>query len=315
MPVCLEIVNWRDAKLGKFQGRGQLTVSLESLLRRVAGEMTRAGLCFGHGTNNAVDEAYWLVLHAAGLAVDQPVQDYSLVLNDPIVERVDNLLAARIQQRQPLAYLLNSAWFAGLEFFVDKRVLVPRSPIAELILDSFSSWLEPSEVHSVLDLCTGSGCIAIACAYAFPEARVVASDISRDALAVATVNTDHHQLTERLTLVESDVFQNITGRFDLIVSNPPYVDSHEMAHLPDEFRCEPAVGLAAGDDGLTIVDSILSASQRHLSPRGVLVVEVGSSALALRRKYPQLPFLWLSFESGGDGVFLLTAEELRQVRV
>ena len=285
--------------------------SLETLIGRVAGDLEQAGAFFGHGTDNAHDEAHWLVLHAAGLPVDQLVEDYSLSVSADVCEAVQGLLKQRIQQRVPLAYLINSAWFAGLEFYVDERVLVPRSPIAELILDGFRDWLEPESVTDVLDLCTGSGCIGIACTYAFPNARIVASDLSRDALEVAEINVGRHQLTELVTLRESDVFSAIDNKFDLIVSNPPYVDAADMSALHDEFKHEPEMGLAAGDDGLDIVDTILAQASNFLTDRGILVVEVGNSAPQLEEKYPQLPFLWLEFASGGGGVFVLTADELR----
>lgn len=291
-----------------------MAVTLESLIGRIAEQLDRAGLYFGHGTDNAVDEAHWLVLHLASIPVDQPVEDYSLPIPDDVIEAAEKLLAQRIAKRCPLAYLINSAWFAGLEFYVDQRVLVPRSPIAELLLDKFRDHLHPAGINRVLDLCSGSGCIGIACAYAYPDAQIVASDVSRDALDVAAINVHRHRLNDRVTLLESNVFERVVGQFDLIVSNPPYVDGHDMAQLHPEFKHEPAIGLAAGRDGLAVVDTMLGEANRYLSGDGILVVEVGNSAAALEKKYPQLPFVWFEFEHGGSGVFLLNANDLRQIQ-
>ncbi len=292
-----------------------MSITYEAVIRRVAEQLDEAGVFFGHGTDNALDEAHWLVLHVAGLPVDQPFEGYEQLIDSEQVERIDTLLAQRIEQRCPLAYLIHSAWFAGLAFFVNQHVLIPRSPIAELLVDGFSDWLIPSEVHNVLDLCTGSACIGIACAYAFADAQVVASDVSCAALDVAAENVKRHQLEKRVTLLESDLFarfdSQMDGCFDLIVSNPPYVDKQDMEALPVEFRHEPVLGLAAGDDGLTLVDTILAEAGRYLAPDGLLVVEVGNSASALMDKYPEYPFLWPEFANGGDGVFVLTAEALR----
>ncbi len=289
-----------------------MTVSLESLIRRIAEQLDGANLYFGHGTDNAMDEAHWLVLHIAGLPVDQPVDDYLRPVPDDLIEDIETLLAQRIHKRIPLAYLINSAWFAGLEFYIDERVLVPRSPIAELLLDGFHDCLNRDRIYRVLDLCTGSGCIGIACAHAFPDAQIVASDLSCNALDVAAINVRRHCLDRQVTLLESNVFERVVGRFDLIVSNPPYVDRHDMDRLHPEFKFEPAIGLAAGRDGLAIVNTILSEAIHYLSSDGILVVEVGNSAAALETRYPHLPFLWFEFEHGGSGVFLLTAEDLRR---
>ena len=285
--------------------------NLQSLIGRVAEALDRADLFYGHGTDNPLDEAHWLVLQQVGLPVDEPIDDYTASVDDRTVERIDCLLQKRIDERVPLAYLLRSAWFAGLEFFVDERVLVPRSPIAELILDGFSEWFNPYEVTSALDLCTGSGCIGIACSYVLPNARIVATDISSDALDVARVNVERHKVREQVTLQQSDVFDSLDGRFDIIVSNPPYVDGDEMSALHPEFRREPALGLAAGDDGLVIVDRILAEAVDHLNENGLLVVEVGNSAPRVVEKYPDLALEWLSFAHGGSGVFAVTAEGLR----
>ncbi|HHO59889.1 MAG TPA: 50S ribosomal protein L3 N(5)-glutamine methyltransferase, partial [Thiotrichales bacterium] len=223
------------------------------------------------------------------------------------------LFQQRIGKRLPAAYITHEAWFAGLAFYVDERVLIPRSPIAELIQVQFEPWLDPASVHRVLDLCTGSGCIAIACAYAFEAAAIVASDYSADALAVAAKNREAHGLESRLQLIESDLFESVPpARFDLIVSNPPYVSLPEMQQLAAEFDHEPGLALAAGNDGMDLVIPMLQQARQYLSDQGVLVVEVGYSKPALEALLPQVPFYWLDFEYGGDGVFLLTAEQLDQ---
>lgn len=276
-----------------------------------ARRLEEGGLCFGHGTDNATDEAAMLVLHAAGVGFDIDARELRRPLSTAQARSVRDLIEARLSSRKPAAYLIGRAWFAGLEFYVDERVLVPRSPIAELIGEHFEPWVDPSAVRRILDLCTGSGCIAIACADAFPEARVDATDISGDALEVARINVDRHGMQERVRLVRADLFDGPVGRdYDLIVSNPPYVDAREMANLPEEYTHEPVLGLAAGADGLRLVRGILDNARRYLADTGCLVVEVGASQPALEAAYPRVPFTWLEFEHGGSGVFLLSAEEL-----
>jgi ribosomal protein L3 glutamine methyltransferase len=280
------------------------------LIEWVCHRLEQAGLAYGHGTENAWDEAAWLVLHALGLSPQESLPNPGQPVSAEERRRVERLLERRITTRKPLAYLLQSAWFCGLEFFVDERVLVPRSPIAELIANGFYPWLQQPP-SSVLDLCTGSGCIAVACALEFPEAEVAASDISEQALAIARINRDRYGLEKRLHLYSGDVFDGVPRHeYDLIVSNPPYVDAQDMASLLPEYQQEPQLGLAAGQDGLDIVRRILRDAQHYLSPRGLLVVEVGNSQSALTAAFSRVPFLWPEFEHGGGSVFMLSAEDL-----
>ncbi len=269
-------------------------------------------MCFGHGTDNARDEAAALVSHALRLPLAGTGALYRRRVDRAGVQRVEALLARRIRERIPAAYLTGVTWFAGARIAVDPRVLIPRSPIAELIERRFAPWTDPGRVRRILDVGTGSGCIAIACARALPRARVDAVDISEEALAVAGSNVRRHRLARRVRLVRSDHFSALGGAsYDIIVANPPYVGARELAGLPPEYRHEPRVALAAGSSGLDSVRIILAQAARHLRPHGLLIVEVGNTERAVRRSWPHLPFVWLQFERGGGGVFLLTREQLQ----
>jgi ribosomal protein L3 glutamine methyltransferase len=267
------------------------------------------GLVFGHGTDNAEDEALVLALHAIGEGFDAPAAILESRLSGAQIERMVGLVERRIAERIPAPYLTGEAWFAGLRFAVDRRALIPRSPIAEWIGRRFEPWLDPASVAAVLDIGTGCGCIAVACALAFPNATVEATDISRDALALAASNVRAHGLGERIRLIESDLWSGVAGAYDLIVSNPPYLDRAEIARLPAEFRYEPTLGLAAGEDGLAVIERIIAGAPAHLRPGGVLVIEVGASRDALSRAC-DLPFVWLDLERGGENVLLIDAADL-----
>lgn len=289
--------------------------TLRDWVRWGASQFNAAGLFFGHGTSNALDEALALVLHALFLRHDLPPDYLGARVTAAEGERIAALFRERIERRVPAAYLIGEARFAGLDFYVDPSVLIPRSPIAELIEEGFTPWLEPGHVSSVLDLCCGSGCIGIACARVFPQALVDLADISPDALEIAARNVERYHLEDRVRTLVSDLFDGLDGEpYDLIVSNPPYVSRAELAALPQEYRHEPVLGLAGGEDGLDLVARILARGADYLRPGGIIVVEVGSSAEALLARYPEVPFLWLDFERGGDGVFLLTAEQLDEYR-
>jgi len=280
-------------------------------IERCARQLTRARAFFGHGTDNARDEAAELVFFAAGLAHESGADVYGKFLNPRRRARIDALLRRRTTERVPLAYLTKRAFFAGLELYVDQRVLVPRSPIAELARLRFAPWIDARRVCRILDIGTGSGAIALACAKAFPRARVDAVDISAAALEVCRRNVRKLRLKSRVAVIKSDYFAGVRGRrYDIIVSNPPYVGSREMRTLPREYRHEPELGLASGVDGLDSVRAILAGAREHLRNRGILVVEVGNSESALLRAYPSTPFIWPDIAMGGGGIFVLKAEDL-----
>ena len=283
----------------------------ENWLEYCAGEMTRAGLFFGHGTDNAHDEAAWMLLHILGAPLDGSFARWDVTLTGDQQENLKALLERRIKERCPLAYLTGEARFCGLDFIVSPQVLVPRSPLAELIQEQFSPWLKPNGAGKILDMCTGGGCIAIAMAVFIPEFTVDAADISAEALKIATQNIERHAVQERVRLIHSDLFSELhKTAYDLIVSNPPYVSAQVFEALPAEYRAEPSTGLVCGQDGLDIVLKILDASPRYLKNQGILIVEVGESAEALLEILPRVPFLWLEFHHGGDGIFLLEYDQL-----
>ena len=268
------------------------------------------GSFYGHGTDNAWDEAVQLVLPTLYLPLDIPSEVRFSRLTSSERLRIVERVIRRINERTPVAYMTNKAWFCGMEFFVDERVLVPRSPIGELIENGFEPFLAESPTR-IMDLCTGSGCIGIACAHAFPEAEVDLVDISTDALEVAEQNIQDHGLEQQVIPLRSDLLRDVPkDQYDLIVTNPPYVDQEDMNSLPDEFRHEPELGLAAGTDGLKLVRRILANAPDYLKENGVLICEVGNSMIHMEEQYPNIPFTWIEFENGGHGVFMMTREQL-----
>jgi ribosomal protein L3 glutamine methyltransferase len=292
-----------------------LTQELETVrdwLRYAVSEFTRAGLFFGHGTASAYDEAAYLILHTVHLPLDRLEPFLDARLTHAERERLLDVLDRRINERIPAAYLTHEAWLGEYRFYVDERVLIPRSYIAELLRDDLTAWIsDPAGIETALDLCTGSGCLAILLAHHFPNADVDAADVSSDALAVALRNVAEHGLQGRVNLIRSDLFSNLTEkRYDLIVSNPPYVTSVAMEELPPEYRHEPRLALAGGDDGLDAVRTILAQAADFLTPEGLLLVEVGRNRAAAEAAFPRLPFVWLATESSEDSVFLLRRADL-----
>ncbi|HIF9077819.1 TPA: 50S ribosomal protein L3 N(5)-glutamine methyltransferase [Photobacterium damselae] len=284
--------------------------TLQDMLRWTVSRFNAANLFYGHGTDNAWDEAVQLVLPTLYLPLDVPSEVRFSRLTSSERHRVVERVIRRINERTPVSYITNKAYFCGMEFFVDERVLVPRSPIGELIENRFEPFLK-QEPTRIMDLCTGSGCIGIACAHMFPEAEVDIVDISTDALAVAEQNIQDHGLEQQVTPLRSDLLRDIPkDLYDLIVTNPPYVDQEDMDNLPDEFRHEPELGLAAGSDGLKLVRRILSNAPNYLKEDGVLICEVGNSMVHMEEQYPHIPFTWIEFENGGHGVFMLTRDQL-----
>jgi ribosomal protein L3 glutamine methyltransferase len=285
--------------------------SIRDYIRWGASRFAEHGVFLGHGTVTPLDESAAIVLHTLHLPYDLADSYLDSVLTLPERQAVLALIERRINERKPSAYLTHEALFAGLSFYVDERVLVPRSPIAELIAERFEPWVQEDEVYNILDLCTGSACIAIACAYAFPEAQVDAVELSDDALEVAHINVDRHDMAENVQLYRSDLFGDLPVKpYDIIVSNPPYVAISEWERLPAEFHAEPEMGFTGGESGLDLVIRILADAKHYLAEQGILVVEVGSSAQTLQDMFPSVPFHWLEFLHGGDGVFLLTAQQV-----
>lgn len=275
--------------------------------------LSQADVFFGHGTDNAWDESVALVLYGLGISEQGNQELLHRQLDDATVARLKSLFSTRADARVPTPYITQQAWFCGEPYYVDERVIVPRSPIAELIETGFRPFLDEIRVSRILDLCCGSGCIGIACAKAFPQATVDLVDLSEEALQVAAINIDKHGVDSRVSCIRSDLFESLQDQpYDLIVSNPPYVDAEDMATMPLEFSHEPTLALAAGTDGLTLVSRILAQASQFLTSSGLLVVEVGNSESALIRKYPEIGFTWADFDRGGHGVFLLEAEQLIQ---
>lgn len=291
----------------------QELVTIRDFIRWGVTHFNQAQLCYGHGTDNSWDEAVHLVLSAVHLSPDSDsnVLDSKLILDEK--KQIVELIERRIKERMPVPYLLNEAWFAGLAFYVDERVLIPRSPISELIDEDFRPWVEEQNINCVLDLCTGSGSIAITVALTFLDATVDAVDLDTGALEVAAKNVKKYELEDRVNLIQSDLFDNLGDqKYDIIISNPPYVAELEYNSLPAEYHHEPKLALEAGSDGLTIVKRILKQAQQYLTPNGVLIVEVGLTQEAVEVAFPNIPFTWLQFEQGGEGVFLLTFDELSE---
>ncbi len=286
--------------------------TVRDVLRYAVSSFNRADLSFGHGSDNAYDEAAYLILHSLSLPIDRLEPFLDAALTPVEMGTTLALISARIEKRLPAPYLTNEAWLGEFRFHVDERVIVPRSHIGELLREQLSPWITaPDAVEHALDLCTGSGCLAILLAHAFPAATVDATDLSRDALDVARRNVSDYGLQDRVLLHQRDVFAKPQTRYDVIVSNPPYVDAEAMAALPAEYRAEPSMALSGGEDGLDIIRRIIDEAPAHLAPDGILVVEVGNDRPALEKAYPALPFVWLDTAAGEDFVFLLTADDLR----
>ena len=300
-----------------FDNQDQLINELSSLrdfIRWTMSQLNQHQVFFGHGTDNAWDESVQLVLAAVYLPwdTDPAVLDGKLTTTEKL--RVLDFAYRRIVERQPLPYITGEAWFAGLPFNVDERVLIPRSPIAQLIEQHFEPWVGHQPVTRILDMCTGSGCIGIACALAFEEANVDLVDLSPDAIEVAKTNIAKLDVADRVQAIESDLFSNVSGRYDLIVSNPPYVDAVDLANMPAEYHKEPALALGSGDDGLDLTRRMLREANDYLTEQGVLVVEVGNSDVHLANAFPQVPFMWVDLPEGGNGVFVIDAATLAEFR-
>lgn len=285
--------------------------TIEDFLNYGAKQLEDHNAYYGHGTENAEDEAWWLVTGFLKLPINE-VHDLTQKLNEQQQKELIELIRKRSEDKIPTAYLLKEAYLDGVKFYVDERVLIPRSPIVELIRTHFIPWLNPkAQVTNILDLCTGSGCLGILAADYFPEAQVDVSDISKDALEIANKNIRTYTLQDRVHIIESDLFQNLKNKkYNIIISNPPYVNAQDLNEMPKEYQYEPQIGLAAGADGLDLVKTILAQADEHLLPGGILVVEVGNSAEALVKQFPKLNFVWVDFQFGGDGVFIISKEDL-----
>ncbi len=290
--------------------------TIRDLLRYAVTRFNSAKLFFGHGTNNAFDEAAYLILHSLSLPLDRldPFLDARLLPQE--VDHVLKVIERRTKDRVPASYLTNEAWLGGYRFYVDERVIVPRSFIAELIPEQFSPWIDdPDAVENILELCTGSGCLPVMLADAFQSAHVDAVDISPDALAVARRNIDDYAMQERIHLIESDLYTNVPEtKYDIIVSNPPYVNADSMDKLPQEYRAEPQLALAGGADGMDLVRRIVSGAAQRLSSKGILIVEIGNERQHAEATFPELELTWLSTSAGDDMVFLVTAQQLKKMK-
>ena len=292
-------------------------VTVETLIRETANKFNESNLTFGHGTDNAVDEAAYLIFGYLNLNHDEAEEAYQKAISNEDLREIDKLIDCRINQNCPVAYLIKKAWFAGLEFFVDERVLVPRSPLAELIINKIRPWADDKLMTRALDMGTGSGCIAIALRKFFPDIEIDAIDYSPEALQVANINLKQHKMTDCINLIESNLFSNLpeyhySNCYDLIISNPPYVDEVDISNMAPEYHHEPILGLASGKDGLESVKILLKESCKYLRENGLLIVEVGNSRQALEEFYPAIPFIWIDFMLGGEGVFLLMKSDLEE---
>lgn len=288
-------------------------IRLIDWMRWGASRFNAHGLFFGHGTDNAWDEAVYLVLNALHLPPAMPSPSFESRMTETEKEAVADLLDKRIQTRKPAAYLTNEAWFADLPFYVDERVIIPRSPFAEVLQNHVPDWLDQAIPPRILDLGTGSGCMAVLCAMLFPQAQIDAADVSSDALEVARINIERHRLHDRINTVQSDGFSDVGGPYDLIITNPPYVSYDQWQNLPKEYQYEPQSALAAGDDGMDIVRHILDNAGDYLTDDGILIMEVGTGAGYLEKLYPETGFIWLELEHGGEGICLLTKPQLDEL--
>lgn len=286
--------------------------TLRDCLRFAISRFNEAELFFGHGTDDAFDEAAYLILHTLHLPLDRLDPFLDARLTQAEIYAVIDIIEKRVEQRIPAAYLTNQAWLGDLSFYVDERVIVPRSFIAELLRESLAPWVEdPESVGEVLDMCTGSGCLAILAAHSFPNAHIDAVDLSADALDVAQYNVTDYLLDDRISLIESNLFAGLTGkRYDVIISNPPYVNAPSVAALPQEYKHEPELALGSGEDGLDATRVILAKAAEHLNPNGILVVEIGHNHDAVEAAFPKLPFMWLEVSAGDQHVFMLRREDL-----
>lgn len=287
--------------------------TIRDLLRYAVTRFNTAKLFFGHGSSNALDEAAYLILHTLKLPLDKLDPFFDAALLPEEVDAVLKVIDRRTIDRLPAAYITNEAWLSGYRFYVDERVIVPRSFIAELIPEQFSPWVEdPESVINILELCTGSGCLPIMLADAFPNAHIDTVDISTDALTVARRNVDDYELQDRITLIESDLYTKVPEKkYDLIITNPPYVNTDSMGKLPQEYRCEPQIALAGGADGMDLVRKIVAGAAQHLTDRGILMVEIGNERTYADAAFPELELTWLTTSAGDDMVFLLTADQLK----